>query len=54
MERMRNNYEEKLDRERASNENSKRDSEASIQALRETMDLIRKDYEKNFTTKNDG
>ena len=54
MERMRNDYEEKLDHERASKENSKRDAESSIQALRETMDSIRKDYERNFTKKNDG
>jgi hypothetical protein len=45
---MRNDYEEKLDRERAAYETSKRDAEANVKALRETMDSIRNDYEKNF------
>jgi hypothetical protein len=50
---MRNNYEEKFERERAEHDASRRESETSIQALRETMDSIRKDYERNFTKKND-
>ena len=48
MEKMRNEYEEKLDNERASHEAARRDSEANVQALRETMDAIRADYTKQF------
>ena len=47
---MRNDYEEKLDKERASHDAARRESEANVQALRETMDAIRTDYAKNFST----
>ena len=50
MEKMRNEYEEKLDKERASHDATRRDSEANVQALRKTMDAIRSDYVKQFPT----
>ena len=50
MEKMRNDYEEKLDKERASHDVARRESEANVQALRETMDAIRTDYANNFPT----
>jgi hypothetical protein len=50
MEKMRNDYEEKLDKERASHDAARRESEANVRALRETMDAIRTDYANNFPT----
>jgi len=48
MEHMRNDYEEKLDNQRASHEAAKRDSESNIQALRDTMERLRNDYEEKL------
>ncbi|MDT1985866.1 MAG: hypothetical protein RMX66_03315, partial [Planktomarina sp.] len=52
MERMRNDYEEKFDRERAAHDASRREGESNVKALRETMDAVRNDYENNFVLKN--
>jgi hypothetical protein len=52
MERLRNDYEEKLDAERAAHDNSRREAESNVKALRETMDAVRSDYENNFGIKN--
>ena len=48
MEKMRNDYEEKLDAERASHGGVQRNSEAGPQALRETMEKMRNDYEEKL------
>ena len=48
MERMRNDYEEKLDNERAVHQGAQRESEANIQALRDTMERMRNDYEEKL------
>ena len=37
-------------KERASHDAARRESEANVQALRETMDAIRTDYANNFPT----
>jgi hypothetical protein len=52
MERMRNDYEEKFDQDRAAQDASQREAESNVKALRETMDGIRNDYENNFGIKN--
>ena len=52
MEHMRNDYEEKLDRDRATHDTSQREAESNVKALRETMDAIRSDYKNNFDIKN--
>ena len=48
MEQLRNEYEEKLDSERALFAGSQRESESNVQALRNTMEQLQNDYEEKL------
>ena len=48
LEQQRNQYEEKLDNERALHEAARREAEQNIQAIRDTMDQMRNNNEEKF------